>query len=161
MPGRNHQPLKVCAAVVVAIGALSSPALAASVRPVKPEVAVNDYCAAWSVTGRGDRDRMLGKVWAANGVYSDPEPTYAIGVKGLSDAIGEFQRHYPGAHFRCSQPQKHHRFMRVTWVLLRSDGTQVTHGVDFYDMAQDGRIQRIVGFFGDPPAVGPRREEGA
>jgi hypothetical protein len=43
----------------------------------------------------------------------------------------------------------------ITPKLLRPDGTQVTHGMVIYDMARDDRIQRIVGFFGDPPAVTP------
>jgi hypothetical protein len=45
--------------------------------------------------------------------------------------------------------------MRATWILLGPDGSEVTHGVDVYDMALDGRIQRIVGFFGAPPSVTP------
>jgi hypothetical protein len=155
MPLRNREMRMGCAAVAGALGALSCAAMAGPAKPLTPDSAVSDYCAAWSVTDRGARDRMLAQVWASDGVYSDPEPTLAAGRAALSDAIADFQHHYPGTHFRCSAPQIHHRFMRVTWVLLRADGTQVTHGVDFYDMARDGRIQRIVGFFGEPPAIMP------
>jgi hypothetical protein len=42
--------------------------------------------------------------------------------------------------------------MRVSWILLRPDGMQLTEGMDFYDLAPDGRISRAVGFFGAPPA---------
>jgi len=147
---------ELCAALAgLAVLGLSGPVRAQPAAASKPASAVNDYCAAWSVTDRAARDRMLARVWAADGVYSDPGPTYVTGVAGLSGAIAEFQRQYPGTHFRCSTPQAHHNFMRVTWILLRQNGTPVTHGVDIYDMAKDGRIQRIVGFFGDPPAVAP------
>jgi SnoaL-like domain len=91
-------------------------------------------------------------VWAADGVYSDPEPTLAAGRAALGDAIAEFQHHYPGARFRCSAPQTHHQAMRVSWILLGPDGTQITQGMDFYDLAPDGLISRVVGFFGAPPA---------
>jgi hypothetical protein len=144
-----------CAAVAAALGALPCAAMAEPAKALKPDAAVTGYCAAWSITDRSARDRMLERVWAADGVYSDPDPTFATGRAALSEVIAVFQRHYPGTHFRCSAPQLHHRFMRVTWILLKADGGQVTHGVDFYDMARDGRIQRIVGFFGEPPAVTP------
>ena len=95
---------------------------------------------------------MLAKVWSPDGLYSDPEPTYAAGRAALSDAIATFQRSYPNMHFKCSAPQVHHQFMRVSWVLLKRDGTQRAYGTDFYDMAPDGRISRVIGFFGAPPA---------
>jgi hypothetical protein len=34
---------------------------------------------------------------------------------------------------------------------MGSDGTLLTEGMDFYDLAPDGRISRVVGFFGAPP----------
>jgi hypothetical protein len=151
MPRRNRPLRTACAAAAAGLCAVSEVAAAAPAPHIAPAAAVSDYCAAWSVTDRGARDRLLARVWAADGVYSDPEPTLAKGRAALGEVIAEFQRHYPGAHFRCSTPQTHHRYMRVTWVLLKPDGAQVSHGVDFYDMAGDGRIQRIVGFFGDPP----------
>jgi hypothetical protein len=154
MPRRGHE-LRIACAVLFATVGLSCAAMAEPAKPLTPDSAVSDYCAAWSVADRGARDRLLARVWAADGVYSDPEPTLAKGRAALSDVIANFQRHYPGAHFRCSAPQMHHRAMRVTWILLRPDGSQVTHGVDIYDMARDGRIQRIVGFFGEPPSVTP------
>lgn len=143
------------AAVAGAACALSCPAMAESAKPLTPDAAVSGYCAAWSVTDRSARDRMLAQVWTSDGVYSDPEPTLTVGRAALSDAIAVFQHDYPDTYFRCSAPQIHHRFMRAAWILLRADGTQVTHGVDFYDMAQDGRIQRVVGFFGEPPTIMP------
>lgn len=75
---------------------------------------------------RSARDRLLARLWAADSVYSDPEPTLAVGRAALSDAISEFQRHYPGARFRCSAPQTHHRVMRVSWMVLGPDGAQLT-----------------------------------
>jgi hypothetical protein len=150
VPRRGHE-LRIACAVLFATVGLSCAAMAEPAKPLTPESAVTDYCAAWSVADRGVRDRLLARVWAADGVYSDPTPTLAKGRAALSEVIADFQRQNPGAHFRCSAPQMHHRAMRVTWILLGPDGSQVTHGVDIYDMARDGRIQRIVGFFGEPP----------
>src|SRR4051812_28674015 len=154
MSWRRRELRIACAALFAAVG-LPYAVRAEPAKPLTPDAAVTDYCAAWSVADRGARDRMLARIWAADGVYSDPEPTLAKGRAALSDVIAKFQRQYPGTHFRCSAPQMHHREMRVTWILLAPDGSQVTQGVDIYDMAQDGRIQRIVGFFGEPPSVAP------
>jgi hypothetical protein len=152
MPQRGHELRIACAMLVAAVGP-SCAAMAEPAKPLTPDSAVSDYCAAWSTPDRGVRDRLLARVWAPDGVYSDPEPTLAKGRAALSDAIAAFQRQYPGTHFQCSAPQMHHSAMRATWILLRPDGSQVTHGMDVYDMARDGRIQSVVGFFGDPPTA--------
>jgi hypothetical protein len=122
---------------------------------ISPQAAVVDYCAAWNATDRTERERLLARVWAPDGVYSDPEPTNAVGRAALSDAISAFQHSYPGAYFRCSVPQAHHGAMRVTWILFRPDGSERSRGTDFSELAADGRIRRVVGFFGPPPEVGP------
>ena len=122
---------------------------------LRPEAAVADYCAAWNTTDPAERERLLARVWAPDGVYSDPEPTNAVGRAALSDAISTFHHSYPGAYFRCSAPQAHHGAMRVSWVLFRPDGSERLRGTDFSELAADGRIRRVVGFFGPPPEVRP------
>ena len=122
-------------------------------RSLSPEAAVVGYCAAWNSVERAQRDRLLARVWASDGVYSDPNPTLTVGRAALSDTIAALQRRYPGARFRCSAPQTHHAAMRVTWLFLRPDKTEVAHGEDIYELAEDGRIRRVTGFFGAPPVV--------
>jgi hypothetical protein len=122
---------------------------------LSPEAAVVDYCRAWNTPDPAERERLLARVWAPDGVYSDPEPTNAVGIAALSDAISTFHHSYPGAYFRCSAPQVHHGAMRVAWVLFRPDGSERSHGMDFSELATDGRIRRVVGFFGPPPEVRP------
>jgi hypothetical protein len=122
---------------------------------LRPEAAVVDYCAAWNTPDLAERERLLARVWAPDGVYSDPEPTNAVGRAALSAAISTFHRSYPGMYFRCSAPQAHHGAMRVTWVLFRPDGSVRLRGTDFSELSPDGRIRRVVGFFGPPPEVRP------
>jgi hypothetical protein len=45
--------------------------------------------------------------------------------------------------------------MRVAWIFLRPDKTEVAHGMDFHELAADGRIRRVTGFFGAPPVITP------
>jgi len=122
-----------------------------------PAAAVAGHCAAWNTTDRTKRDILLRRVFARDGVYSDPTPTYVTGRAALSDEIGRFQRQYPGARFRCSAPQIHHRTMRVTWLLLEPNGKKPTQGMDFYELAPDGLIRRVTGFFGPPPVLDASR----
>ena len=116
-----------------------------------PEAAVAGYCTAWNTTDRAEREHLLAQVWSPDGVYTDPDTPHASGRTGLSDTIADFQRTHPGFRFRCSVPQTHHGAMRVTWILLNPDGTERLRGTDFSELAPDGRIRHVVGFFGPPP----------
>ena len=143
--------VSLLAVIVLASTAAATRAAAQPELRVTPVAAVTGYCAAWSITDRRARDHLLARVWAADGVYMDPEPTLAAGLAALSDAIADFQHHYPGNRFRCSAPQMDHRSMRVSWIRVGRDGKALSQGMDFYDLAADGRISRVVGFFGSPP----------
>ena len=122
-------------------------------RAVSPDSAVILYCAAWNTDDRAERARLLERVWMPDGVYSDPNPTRTVGRAALSDSITALRRRYPGARFHCSAPQTHHAAMRATWLYLRPDNTEVARGEDFYELASDGRIKRVTGFFGAAPVV--------
>lgn len=144
--------VSLLAAGVLASTAVAMRAATQSDLRITPEAAVVAYCAPWNTTDRSARDGLLARVWAVAGVYIDPEPTLAVGRAALGDAIAEFQQHYPGDRFRCGAPQTHHRAIRVSWIRLGPDGKQLAQGMDFHDLAPDGRISRVVGFFGAPPA---------
>ena len=124
-------------------------------RSLRPDDVVVSYCGAWNAVDRAERDRLLAEVWAPDGVYTDSNPTLAVGRAVLGDTIAALQKRYPGARFRCSAPQMHHGFMRTTWIFLRPDKTEVARGEDFFELATDGRIRRVTGFFGEAPAIKP------
>ena len=146
--------------LTILLAANSSVTMAKERRPatnVTPAAAVAGHCAAWNTTDRLKRDVLLRSVFARDGVYSDPTPTYVTGPAALSDEIANFQRQHPGARFKCSAPQTHHGAMRVSWVLRGPDNKVLEQGMDFYELARDGLIRRVTGFFGQPPAVGSGR----
>jgi hypothetical protein len=141
----------------IATAAMAAGRDRASTAGLTPDEAAAGHCAAWNTTNRADRDRLLERVFARDGAYSDPTPAYAAGRAALSDHIAKFQRRNPGGRFRCSAPQIHHGAMRVSWLFLKPDGTVDAEGTDFYELGQDGQIRRITGFFGPPPPIGPDR----
>ena len=144
---------------VVVLGALASGAAMTragaqqSAHTISPDSAVIIYCAAWNTDNKAERDHLLARVWTPDGVYSDPNPTRTVGRAALSDTIAALQHRYPGARFRCSAPQVHHSAMRTTWIFRKPDGSEIARGMDFFELAEDGRIRRVTGFFGPPPAI--------
>lgn len=122
---------------------------------LSPDAAVATYCTAWNTTDRAERERLLVQAWAPDGTYSDPDTAPTPGRAALSDAIAAFQHGHPGVRFHCSVPQVHHGAMRTAWIAVGTDGKALWHGTDFGELAPEGRIRRVVGFFGDTPAVKP------
>jgi hypothetical protein len=54
---------------------------------------------------------------------------------------------------RSSEIDEHHGHFRFAWELVASDGSVAIAGLDAGELAENGRIARITGFFGDPPTV--------
>jgi hypothetical protein len=77
------------------------------------------------------------------------------GVHGLADAL---QGQFPGHTLRRSTAvDAHHDHARYGWELVGPDGGVVLTGMDVASIAPDGRLERVVGFFGDlAPAGGDR-----
>ena len=146
---------RATAAVLLSIAAVAVAGDAAAAPRLTPAQLVEGFCGAWNASESAERDRLLKRVFAPNGVYLDPTPTYAAGRAALKRAIVSFHRDYPGARFRCSAPQAHHRAMRVSWLLLGRDGKVQAQGMDFYELTPTGLIERVTGFFGAPPPIKP------
>jgi hypothetical protein len=70
----------------------------------------------------------------------------------MVDAV---QAQYPGHRFgRVSGIDAHHDQLRFAWQLVDPDGAVAAAGIDVGTVAPDGRLQRIVGFFGPLPEEG-------
>lgn len=106
------------------------------------------YGAAWNEPDVEARRQLLEKAWATNGTYTDPT-AHVEGREALVQHIAGFQKGLPGARIvPTSQADVHHGLLRFSWRLLKADGTTLTDGIDFGALDADGRIAKIVGFFG-------------
>jgi hypothetical protein len=106
------------------------------------------YTSAWSEPDRALRQQLLARVWAEDGTYTDPT-AHVAGRRGLLNHIGEFFGQFPGAHFAVTSGiDTHHQKLRFTWRMLLADGKVFVEGIDFGELSPDGKLQRIVGFFG-------------
>ena len=116
---------------------------------------IGDYCAAWSERDAAKRWALLERVWAADGTYTDPT-AHVAGRSALDAHIGRMLADGlpPGASIVAStHVDTHHDRFRFGWKGVLPDGTTFLEGIDFGEVDDDGRLLRIVGFFG---ALTPR-----
>jgi hypothetical protein len=112
---------------------------------------VDTYLSAWNEPDVGTRAPLIEKAWATDGVLQDP-PLEGEGHAGISAAADALHTHYAGHRFRrVSGVDTHHDMFRFAWELVGPDGAVAIAGLDVGQVAPDGRLQRITGFFGDLP----------
>ena len=117
------------------------------------EEIVATYGAAWNETDEAKRADLLERSWADDGIYRDPTAT-AEGRAALVAHIAGFHSMMPGSTIeQASGVDTHGDVFRFAWV-MRNGGEIALEGIDFGELAPDGRIQRIVGFFGPFPPLG-------
>lgn len=109
---------------------------------------VKVYCAAWNEPDAQRRRELLEKAWASEGTYTDPR-SHVEGREALVEHIGGFLKQSAGARIiQSSHPDFHHGMFRFAWKFVGGDGKTVMEGIDFGAIGPDGKLQRIVGFFG-------------
>jgi len=100
------------------------------------------------------RAALIAETWADDGVLVDPPLDPAAGPEGLDATFAAVQALYPGHTFRrVTGVDRHHEVGRYGWEMIDADAAVVLAGTDVVDFAPDGRLTRVVGFFGDLPAV--------
>jgi hypothetical protein len=94
-------------------------------------------------------DRTKGR---DDGIYQDPSGT-ANGRAALVAHIGGFHATYPGHTIeQASGVDITDAGLRWAWAMRNGDEIAL-EGMDFAELAPDGRIQRIAGFFGPLPPL--------
>src|ERR687896_1205125 len=118
------------------------------------------YIEAWSTPDAATRLELLDMSLADDGTYTDP--AYEVrGKEELADLIGRSLsgEAYNGAGAGARIPissgvDQHHGMFRFSWVMIDPQERQIIlEGMDFVDLAADGRLQRINGFFGAFPPI--------
>ena len=114
---------------------------------------LTQYMAAWNEPDDTARRALLAQCWSDSGVYLDPNVLLA-GRDALATKIGEVLAGRPGARLEfMSGIDVHHNMVRFLWRLVRADGTSGDISIDFGEIGPDGRLVKIVGFFGPTPAL--------
>ena len=115
---------------------------------------VRTYAAAWNEPDAVARMRMLEECWADDGLYCDPQADHR-GRDALSATIAAMHASAPGARIELTSGiDQHHNQIRFSWAFRTADGATPISGIDVGELAADGRLARIVGYWGEPPALG-------
>ncbi|MDQ3644971.1 MAG: nuclear transport factor 2 family protein [Actinomycetota bacterium] len=113
---------------------------------------VDGYLAAYNERDPARRSELIGQVWADEGCLIDP-PLTGEGHRGINDMAAAMHQHYEGHSFRrTSGIDIHHDHLRFAWELVGPGGEVAVAGLDVGELAADGRLRRITGFFGELPA---------
>ena len=113
-----------------------------------PTTTVDLHLQAYGEPDAERRAELVATAWAGDGQLIDP-PLTGAGHDEIA-AMGEaLQGHYAGHRFRrITAVDAHHDHLRYAWELVAPDGTVALSGLDVGELAEDGRLRRVVGFFG-------------
>jgi len=110
---------------------------------------VDAYFELWREADDGARAERVGEVFTADGRHVDPLAD-AVGHGDLVAMMGGVHAHYPGfAIERTSGIDQHGDQLRFTWRLDTAEGDAVVEGIDVAELAADGRLARVTGFWGE------------
>ena len=105
---------------------------------------ISDFFAAWA---DGSADKINSAV-TPDATYRDPRtPEPLTGPDAMTGYVAMFAQHAPGAVADVVNVSTSGPCTRATVAFKMADG-MVQHGQYFCDIAEDGRIARMVGFVG-------------
>ena len=114
---------------------------------------VDTHLAGYCEADPARRRALLDQVWAADGELVDP-PLEGRGPEAIAALVDAVLQHFPDHRFRrTSEVDVHHDHARYAWELVGPDGTVAVAGLDVATLDADGRLTRIIGFFGELPAL--------
>lgn len=117
------------------------------------------YGAAWSEQDDATRGGLLNEAWSDAGTYQDPTAD-VVGRDAMCAHIGDLLQKMPGARLSLTSGiDEHHGKLRFTWKLVGADGNLIVEGIDFGEVGEDGRLTKIVGFFGPIPSLSKETRE--
>jgi len=109
------------------------------------------YGASWNERDEQKRRKLLDASWSDDGIYQDPMGR-AEGRDALVAHIGGFHEMMPGNTIEAtSGVDTYGEVIRFAWVMRDADGKVALEGMDFGELASDGRLKSITGFFGPFP----------
>jgi hypothetical protein len=116
---------------------------------------VRAYEGAWNEDDKARRNELLERSMVESAILVSPLGEH-VGLEAVAAAVARFRRRSPGVRFVItSGVDAHHGLMRFRWEVVEPDGSVVAKGLDFAEQAQDGRLSRVVSFFGRVPERGP------
>jgi hypothetical protein len=107
------------------------------------------YLEAWNTNDPAERAALLERSVTDDVVFIDPM-AHLAGRADLAQHIAAMHATYAGVRFEPGgEVDSHNNVLRTAWVAKLGDKV-VLRGLDVDDVADDGRLSRIIGFFDRP-----------
>jgi len=117
------------------------------------EQVLRAYTEVWSEPDPARREELLMRCWSEDSEIIGPG-YYFKGTRAVLAEVERFQRHERGSTIVLTSAfDAHTNWVRFTFALLGPDGATVNEGWDIVELAADGRIARVVSFWGALPQV--------
>ena len=113
------------------------------------------YDDAWNVSDEDERRRLLEGALTDDCELVEPRGRFT-GREAVFDRITGFVSRFPGARVDITTDlDEHNGFARYEWRITDGAGAPVLDGLDVVERAADGRLRRIVMFFGALERIEP------
>jgi hypothetical protein len=112
------------------------------------EAAIERYDQAWNAADADARLSLLEAALSDDCELIEPNGRF-MGREEILERITGFAARFPGATVKiATKIDSHSGFARYGWEIVDSGGNLVLEGIDVVEASPDGRIQRILMFFG-------------
>ncbi len=116
---------------------------------MRVEPIIRMYDEAWNTSDGAERRRLLEAALTENCELVEPRGRFP-GRDAIIDRITGFTERFPGARVDItSKVDEHNGFGRYAWKIVDREGNELLRGIDVVETATDGRLGRIVMFFGE------------
>lgn len=114
----------------------------------RTEELLDTYFAMWRETDESARAALVVRAFTPDGRHVDPSAD-ANGHLELNQMVTGIHALYPGFTIeRTTGIDQHGDQIRFGWKVLQADGSLLVEGIDVGELAEDGRLRRIAGFWG-------------
>ena len=112
------------------------------------EAMIEKYDQAWNASDVGERRRLLEAALTDDCEMVEPRGRFA-GREAIFRRISSFTDRFPGARVDiATKVDEHNGFARYGWWIRDREGILLLEGIDVVECAEDGRLRKVVMFFG-------------
>ena len=112
------------------------------------DAVIEAYDHAWNAAGADERRRFLEAAVTDDCEMVEPRGRFA-GREAIFERISGFSDRFPGARVDITtEVDEHNGLARYGWRIIEREGGLLLDGIDVVERAADGRLRRVVMFFG-------------
>jgi hypothetical protein len=109
------------------------------------------YDAAWNEAAPDARRRLLEESVAEDGELIEPHGRF-VGREAILHRLEGFSSRFPGARVELTSGlDEHNCFIRYSWTIVSAEGAGLLNGIDVAELDEEGKLHRVVMFFGPLP----------